>query len=152
MKLALLYGTETGNAEMLCEDIEAELGAGFECQIEDLGKVDPMGLDPEQFYIFVTSTYGNGDLPQTAAPFADKMAEEKPDLTGIRFAIFGLGDMVFAQTFAHGSKILMELLIERGAEMVGERGIHDASSAELPEDIALPWVHGIMAQLNAKAA
>lgn len=152
MKVGLYYGSETGNSEILCEDIESELGEGFECHISSLADVDPATLDPGTFYFFITSTYGNGDLPSTALPFEEAMNEKKPDLTGIRFAIFGLGDQVFSETFNHGSKKLMEMLIAQNATMIGDRGIHDASSFEMPEDIALPWVHTILGELSAQAA
>lgn len=152
MKLGLYYGSETGNSEMLCEDIEAELGAGFECDIKSLSDVDPAALNAETFYIFVTSTYGNGDLPTLALPFEEALNTQQPDLSDIRFAMFGLGDMVFAETFNHGSQKLAEMLKARGATMIGERGIHDASSAEMPEDIALPWVNSILEQLQQRAA
>ncbi|MEM7214546.1 MAG: flavodoxin domain-containing protein [Pseudomonadota bacterium] len=152
MKIGLLYGTETGNAELLCDDIEEALGSGFECDIADLGDTDHADLDPSKFYIIVTSTYGNGDLPTTAAPFYDTLAEQKPDLSGIRFAIFGLGDMVFDETYNQGSERLAKLLVECGAQMVGERGLHDASSGEPPEDLALPWARSIVSLLSVEAA
>ncbi|MEL6451657.1 MAG: flavodoxin domain-containing protein [Pseudomonadota bacterium] len=152
MKIGLYYGSETGNSEMLCEDIEAELGDGYDCHIASLADVDAGALDKDVFYIFVTSTYGNGDLPSTALPFEEGLVEGKPDLTGIRFAIFGLGDQVFSETFNHGSLKLSQMLIDRGATMVGERGLHDASGFEMPEDIALPWVGTIMEQVQAAQA
>lgn len=152
MKIGIYYGSETGNSEMLCEDIEAELGEGYECEILSLADVDPATLDAETFYIFVTSTYGNGDLPSTALPFEEALTGGQPDLKGIRFAIFGLGDMVFSETFAHGSEKLATMLKNQGATQVGERGIHDASGFEMPEDLALPWVRGIMDQMAAEKA
>lgn len=152
MNLHFLYGTETGTSEILCEDIEAEIGDGFETTVTSLGDVDPADLDGETFYIIVTSTYGTGDLPMSAQPFFDKLESAKPDLSKVRFAIFGLGDMVFSETFAFGSKILMEKLVECGARMVGERGIHDASSPDLPEDVAVPWAQEIMGLAQAEAA
>lgn len=152
MKIGIYYGSETGNSEMLCEDIEAELGDGFDCDIQSLADVDPAAMEKDTFYIIVTSTYGNGDLPSTALPFEEALTEGKPDLNGVRFAIFGLGDMVFAETFAHGSMKLAEMMKAQGAVQVGERGIHDASGMDMPEDIALPWVQGIMAQMAADKA
>ena len=152
MKIGIYYGSETGNSEMLCEDIEAELGAGFDCDIQSLADVDPAALDKDWFYLFVTSTYGNGDLPSTALPFEEAMTKGQPDLTGIRFAIFGLGDQVFAETFNNGSRKLAQMLCDRGAVQVGERGLHDASGFDMPEDVALPWVRGIMDQIKADKA
>lgn len=152
MQIGIYYGSETGNAEMLCEDIEAELGEGFECEIKPLSEVDPTEMTASAFYIFVTSTYGNGDLPTTALPFEDALVDGKPDLSGIRFAIFGLGDMVFAETFNHGSQKLADMLVGCGAVQVGERGLHDASSFEMPEDIALPWISTIVPHFSEAAA
>lgn len=150
MNIHFLYGTETGTSEMLCEDIRDDLD--LQCEITSMGDFDASTLDGDTFYIFVTSTYGTGDLPMTAQPFYDAIASNKPDLSHVNFAVFGLGDMVFADTFAFGSKILMELLVDRGAKMVGERGIHDASSADMPEDIAVPWAAGILDIHRAAAA
>lgn len=152
MKLHFLFGTETGSAEMLCEDIRDDLGDAFDCEITSLGEVDPATLDGDTFYFFVSSTYGNGDLPVTAQPFYDKIVETGQDLSHVRFAIFGLGDMVFSETFAFGSKILMEKLLEQGATMVGERCVHDASSPDMPEDLGIPWAHDVLAQFKAQAA
>lgn len=152
MKIALLYGTETGNAEILCDDMEARLSDEHNCTITALADISPFELNPESFYIFVTSTYGNGDLPAGAAKFYDTLNDEKPDLGKIRFAIFGLGDMVFNYTFAQGSEKLMDALKQCKATMVGERGIYDASSSEMPEDIGLPWLEGIMSQVALEDA
>ncbi|MEM6305398.1 MAG: flavodoxin family protein [Pseudomonadota bacterium] len=151
MNIHFLHGTETGCSEMLCEDIRDEIGDDAECTISSLADVDPSELNGDTFYFFVTSTYGNGDLPMTAQPFYDKLEASKPDLSHVNFAIFGLGDMVFAETFAMGSKTLMDKLVELGAKMHGERGIHDASSSEMPEDIGTPWAQEILAARRAAA-
>ena len=60
--------------------------------------------------------------------------------------------MVFEDTFAHGSERLMTRLLACNARMVGERGLHDASGPDMPEDIAVPWAHDILALLSADAA
>ncbi len=152
MKIALLYGTETGNSEMVCEDMRDDLGEDFDCTLDNLMDVSPEVLDKDRFHIIVTSTYGNGDLPSQVLAFEAALVDEKPDLTGLSFAIFGLGDQVFSETYNNGSKRLSDLLVRAGATMVGERGLHDASSLEMPEDIALPWLQSILPQISANAA
>ena len=151
MKITLLYGTESGNAEMLCDDLVEALEGENECAVSSLGEVVPDELDSGTFYIFVTSTHGNGDLPATAAPFFDELEANRPDLNGIRFSIFGLGDRVFAETFNHGSKKLMQELLACNATLIGERGIHDASTGQMPEEIAIPWLNQCMAALMQPA-
>lgn len=147
MKIVLLYGTESGNAEMLCDDLVEQLEGENECEVSNLSEVVPNDLDPDIFYIFVTSTHGNGDLPAAAAHFVDVLEANRPDLNGISFSIFGLGDMVFAETFNQGSEKLMKGLLACNATLIGERGIHDASTGEMPEDIAIPWLNRCMAAL-----
>ena len=58
MKINLLYGTETGNAEMLCEDIQASLADEHEVTLTNLEDAALANLTAEGAYIFVCSTYG----------------------------------------------------------------------------------------------
>ncbi|WP_332838697.1 flavodoxin domain-containing protein [Nocardia bovistercoris] len=37
-------------------------------------------------------TYGDGEFPTGAEPFFDALDRRMPDLTGLPFAVFGLGD------------------------------------------------------------
>ena len=151
MNIQFLYATETGTSEMLCEDMVDAL-SGFECTITNLGEFDPADFDAATFYVFVVSTYGNGDIPATALPFWDAIEASPPNLTNIRFAIFGLGDMVFAETFNNGSKQVADKLVGLGAQMIGERGLYDASTVSLPEDTGVPWLTGLLPMLEDAAA
>ena len=151
MKITLLYGTESGNAAMLCEDLMEELAGENKCAVSSLADIAPENLDPDTFYIFVTSTHGTGDVPATAAQFFEALETNQPDLHGIRFSIFGLGDRVFADTFNQGSEKLMQALLACNATLIGERGLHDASAGDTPEDIAIPWIRECMAALMSSA-
>lgn len=145
MRIRILFGTESGNSEILAEDIQNEL-TKHDCSMSAIGQIEPSDLQHGSFYIIVTSTFGSGDLPGAAQPFFDKLERERPDLSHIKFAIFGLGDMVYAETFAKGSEILMNALITQGAVLIGDRETWDASSPELPEDIGLPWAKDVVAR------
>lgn len=90
MKIALLYGTETGNAEILCEDLQAHLASDHEVVVHNLKDIDPAELDGASYHIFVCSTYGDGDLPASAETFADGLQANATDLSHVRFGIFGL--------------------------------------------------------------
>ena len=149
MKINILYGTETGNAEMLCEDIEANLAADHEVTLTNLEDATLENLTAEGAYIFVCSTYGDGDLPASAIDFGAMIETEKPDLSAMKFSIFGLGDMDYEETYNNGSQRLLDLLTGCGATQHGPRGLHDASSGTPPEDSALPWVNACLAELPA---
>lgn len=151
MNITFLYGTETGTAEMLCEDMEAAVSGDNETTVADMDDVDPTALDKGAFHVLVCSTFGTGELPSTAEAFFDKLQSAKPDLSGLNFAIFGLGDRTFGETFNQGSESLMNEMIACKASLVGERGIYDASGADMPEDVAVPWLEDILEKVKATA-
>ena len=104
MNITVLYGTETGNAEMLAEDVAAHLEGDHEVTCTNLSDFAPGDFDRGSFYLVVCSTYGDGELPASAKPFAEAMEAEKPDLAGVHFSIFGLGDTVMERTMLAGVK------------------------------------------------
>jgi len=139
MKIAILYGTETGNAEMLAEDIAAALEDEHEVTVANLADFPPDAFDPGVFHLMVCSTYGDGELPASAKPFGEALEAAAPDLSAIHFAIFGMGDSEYEETFNHGPKRLAEMMVAHGAVQIGERVAHDASGGDMAEDLALPW-------------
>lgn len=144
MSISVLYGTESGNSELIAEDLGSKLRESFtDVEVHDLQNFDPASIVPETFYIVVCSTHGEGDLPNTAIPFAEAFDEVLPDLTGVRYAMFGLGDS-FYETYSQGSEHIDRRFTERGATRVGDYGRHDASSWDLPSDIALEWLPGVL--------
>lgn len=144
MKITVLYGTESGNSELIAEDLNAKLSEEHDSSVFDLQDVDPTSLTPESFYIVVCSTHGEGELPNTALPFYEALNAANPDLSGIRYAMFGLGDTFYEETYSHGSEILDTRFTELGAKRVGDYGRHDASSWDLGSDLALEWLPGIV--------
>ena len=135
----VLFGTETGNAELVAEDIADRLQQeNLSAQVSDMANFDAQSLHAGDTYVLVCSTYGDGELPNSAQPFYSQLQEHAPDLTQVKFAVFGLGDSYYS-TFNNGSKIFQEHLLSLGAIQLGEVGVHDASAGEIPTDVALAW-------------
>ncbi|NQX26620.1 flavodoxin domain-containing protein [Microbacteriaceae bacterium VKM Ac-2854] len=141
-RTVILFGTESGNAEMVAEDLESEIDG--EVSVEDMTDFELDELSAEDFYIVVCSTHGDGELPTGARPFFAALVAQTPDLTGFRYAVFGLGDSSY-ETYSHGSEIIDEKLTELGAQRVGVYGRHDASDGSLPNDTAIEWVQELVA-------
>ena len=57
----------------------------------------------------------------------------------IKYAVFGLGDMTYKDTFAYGGKKFDHLFLELKANRIGEPFYHDASDGSLPEEEAVNW-------------
>ncbi|MFT4085808.1 MAG: flavodoxin domain-containing protein [Gordonia sp. (in: high G+C Gram-positive bacteria)] len=139
MAAVILYGTETGTGELVADAIADVLAADFDPSIYDMSDYAAEDLDTEDFLVVVCSTYGEGELPSGALPFAEELDEEKPDLAGLRFAVFGLGDSVYDDTFNRGGEIMAEKLTALGATQVGEHFRHDSSSAVKPAKAGEEW-------------
>ena len=90
-------------------------------------------------------------MPDSTIEFVRDLTDTKPNLSSLNFAIFGLGDQGYADTFNMGSEKLAELLKGAGATQVGERGLFDASTGDMPEDIAIPWLEDILSGMPALA-
>jgi MioC protein len=141
MKINILVGTMTGTAQLCAQEMELALdGDDLQVVTQLMDKLDPgVFADRQAVYLICTSTYGQGDVPDNAKALYEALCTQKPDLTGVRYGVFGLGDRTYAETFNFGGKRFDEILARLGAERIGERYMNDASSGTLPEEIALEW-------------
>lgn len=143
----ILFGTESGNAELVADDIaETFTSAGTVARVVAMEDFDITDLADLGFVVVVTSTYGEGELPATTAPFAEALRDAKPDLSSLRFAAFGLGDSSY-ETYNNAIDILTTDLTELAAQQLGETGRHDAVSGESFTDAATAWAKSIVDQL-----
>ncbi|MFE9578494.1 flavodoxin domain-containing protein [Nocardia sp. NPDC006044] len=138
MRVVILFGSEMGTAETVADSVADALSA-HDVSVYDLGDYAVDDLDVRDFHVIVCSTYGDGELPTNAEPFFDELAAAAPDLTGLRFAVFGMGDSVYGDTFNRGGEIAAERLVECGAIQVGEHGRHDASTEIRAKEMARDW-------------
>ena len=146
MKLNLLVGTMTGTAQLVAQELELVWDDG-DLQVETLpmDKLDSSVFGRDGIFLIVTSTYGQGDVPDNARNFYEDLKAKRPDLSRVRYGVFGLGDRTYAETFNFGGKRFDDILGELGAQRIGERVQHDASSGVLPEEMAVEWGAGWLA-------
>jgi MioC protein len=143
MRLTILFGTEMGTAERAAEAIAEALASDHEVAVHDMSDFDVDDLDLGRPCIVVCSTYGSGELPTGAEPFFAQLDDRLPDLSGLRFAVFGLGDTVYDDTFNRGGEICAERLQALGASQFGEHARHDASTTIRPQDHAADWARAL---------
>jgi len=139
-KISILVGTMTGTAQLCAQEMELALGDD-DTQVETLlmDSLDGSVFARPGVFLVCTSTYGQGDVPDNARALYEHLKSARPNLSHVRYGVFGLGDRTYAETFNFGGKRFDELLGELGAERIGERHMHDASSGILPEETALEW-------------
>jgi MioC protein len=139
-RITILVGTMTGTAQLCAQEMELALDDG-ETQVEALlmDGLDSAIFDRGGLFLICTSTYGQGDVPDNARALYEDLQKKRPDLSRLRYGVFGLGDKTYAETFNYGGKRFDDILSELGAKRIGERYRHDASSGVLPEEKAVEW-------------
>lgn len=150
MEIRIIFGTESGNAELTSYEIEEALSDRFETTVENMADVDIDAIDPAAFYFVVCSTYGEGELPFSAKPFCETLSAVRPDLSGLHYAVLGRGDTAYLKTYSRGGEIVDELLTELGAQRVGEIARHDASDWNIADDFASAWAGEIVEAVTAR--
>ncbi|PIO22689.1 hypothetical protein AB205_0078730, partial [Aquarana catesbeiana] len=86
--------------------------------------------------VFCMATYGEGDPTDNAQDFYDWLQEADVDLSGLKFAVFGLGNKTYEHFNAMG-KYVDKRLEELGAERIFELGMGD-DDGNLEEDF-ITW-------------
>jgi len=157
MKITILVGTMTGTAQLVAQELELGWDDG-DTQVETLlmDKLDASVFGGERakdcVYLVCTSTYGQGDVPDNARALFEDLQAKRPDLSRVRYGVFGLGDRTYAETFNFGGIKFDRLLAELGARRIGERVQCDASSGVLPEETAVEWGAGWLELVRAEMA
>ena len=153
MKVTILVGTMTGTAQLCAQEMELALDDG-ETEVKTLlmDNLDASVFAGDGVFLICTSTYGQGDVPDNARALYEDLQKRRPDLAQVRYGVFGLGDRTYAETFNFGGKRFDEILTELGAQRIGERHMHDASSGILPEETALEWCQEWLRRAREKQA
>ncbi len=140
-RITILIGTMTGTAQLCAQEMELALGDD-ETKVEALlmDNLDASVFERESAFLICTSTYGQGDVPDNARALYEDLRQKRPDLS--------LGDRTYAETFNYGGKRFDDILTELGAQRVGERYKHDASSGVLPEEMAVQWCQEWVSKLQ----
>lgn len=94
VRVAVLYGSQTGTAEGLARKLAKELKtAGFDAVLNSLEGYIPATLAAETYAVFIVSTYGEGEAPDVVQPFYQHLClAHLPLLGNLYYAVCALGD------------------------------------------------------------
>ncbi|XP_034840509.1 NADPH--cytochrome P450 reductase isoform X1 [Maniola hyperantus] len=139
--LVVFYGSQTGTGEEFAGRLAKEgirykmkgmVADPEECDMEELTKLKDI---PNSLAVFCLATYGEGDPTDNAMDFIEWLKNE-PELTGLNYAVFGLGN----KTYEHYNAVAIYVdkrLEELGATRVYELGLGD-DDANIEDDF-ITW-------------
>jgi sulfite reductase alpha subunit-like flavoprotein len=148
----ILYGSQTGNAQDISEDIYTRLSnnISYECIHMSLNSTIEnntftfINNEVRTNIIIVCSTTGNGDAPETANFFWRKLKNRNLSnnlLNGIEYAVLGLGDTNYDK-FCYMGKSLDKRFNELGAKRFME--LHCADEATGMEESVSLFIEKVM--------
>ena len=92
-KLTVLYGTESGNSEVLADrTVKAAKKRGFQAVMKNMSEISTKDLAKSTNLLVIVSTWGDGEPPETAISFYKEFMAFKETLSGVRFSVCALGD------------------------------------------------------------
>jgi sulfite reductase (NADPH) flavoprotein alpha-component len=99
----VLWASQTGNAEEFAARLAGTLDGSQLVNMDDM----PLAQLRAASQVFViTSTFGDGGPPDNGAGFWDRLhAADAPALTGVRYAVLGLGDRSYDNFCGHAKAI-----------------------------------------------
>jgi len=139
--IKIIFGTMTGNAEELANDLSDKLvEAGFQTEVADAAEYDVTHLKNERKVAIVISTWGEGDPPDDAEEFCFDLYDGKAgELPAMEFSVCSLGDSSYDDFCGCGRKV-EEALVKAGAKKILDRADLDVDFEDGYEEWANKFV------------
>ncbi len=147
--VTVIYGSQTGTSEGLAKKLVKMLKKGnFEPEIHDIGAYDHARLPQERNLLIITSTYGDGEPPDSAADFHSWLMSDKPPrLDGVSYSVLALGDSSYPDFCKCGAEFDSRLA-ELGAARICNRIDADVD----PDEPFAQWSADVLSRLNPSGA
>ena len=93
MLLDILYATQTGNAETVAKKLELlAKNQGFNVNLVEMDHHDITSFRLLRNVAIVTSTFGNGEVPEMGIDFWEELKSSKVEMVNLRYGLIALGD------------------------------------------------------------
>ncbi len=143
----ILVGSVYGNAQQLAEDCAGQLErAGHAARLLAAGQIEEVAGAETEALLVVTSTTGQGEIPDNLLPLYCQLQERLPLLPAVRYGVIALGDSSY-DDFAEAGRMMDNLLAELQARRLQPTLFIDACETMDPEAAAATWLDGWAARL-----
>ncbi|EGK96229.1 AGAP003889-PB [Anopheles gambiae str. PEST] len=150
-KLTILYGSQSGTAQDLAEQIWRESKMYFfRGNVLPMDEYDVSELIGERFVVCVCSTYGQGEEPDNMKRFWKFLLRKSlpnDSLQQVHFAVLGLGDSRYPK-FNYVAKKLHKRLLQLGGSALLPVGLCDDQHDLGYGAVFLPWINQLWDELG----
>lgn len=145
--VTIIYGSQTGNAEGVAElAAEQASNQGMAPQVLDMSDTTIAQLTSAERLLVVTSTYGEGEMPDNAQVLWDALSQDDaPSFTNTYFSVLALGDTSY-DGFCVAGKLWDDRLVELGGTRIVDRVDCDVDF----EALAQSWVDTTLPKIALK--
>jgi sulfite reductase (NADPH) flavoprotein alpha-component len=145
----ILYGSQTGTAEGIAKKTaKVAETKGFAPKVLSMEKYDSVDLSAEENVLVITSTYGDGDPPDSAQGFWNWLsADAAPRLEKTSYSVLALGDTNYPQFCEFGKRCDTRL------EQLGAKRFNNRVDCDVDyEEAAKGWTEAVFAALGQTAS
>ena len=146
--VTILVGSQTGNSEGLAKKLSKMMAKmNFAPKVVDMGSYDKARLTEEQNVLIITSTYGDGEPPDSAAELhAYVRSEGAPSLENISYSVLALGDTEYPDFCQCGIEF------DEAFEKLGARRVYPRVDCDVDyDDQFTKWSAGVMDAMGGSA-
>ena len=146
-KIGIFVGSVYGNAQHVAEEVNTMLSAqGLASKVYTDPTLDE--FKQASSLLFICSTTGQGDIPPNLEFFVQDLRDQFPLMEQKPFAVAGLGDSSYGETYCGAGRQIFELLTELQGKPITALLQIDACETLEPETEVVAWAEKLLPELS----
>jgi flavodoxin len=146
-KIGIFVGSVYGNAQYVAENVNAIfIAQGLTSEVF----TDPSLDDFKQAtsMVFISSTTGEGEIPPNLEFFIQDLRDQSLLMQQKPFAVAGLGDSSYGETYCSAGRQIFKLLTELQGKPITELLEIDVCETLEPETEVVAWAKKLLVELK----
>lgn len=128
----IVYATQSGQTQYYAEQTLLQLNAlGEQAHCLDIAQLDSDTLQSARRVLWMVSTYGEGDAPDSAQTFVQQFLHQSFDLSNQEFAVLAFGDRHYTHFCGFGQRLFQWLSMQQAQPYFDMVSVDQSSQDDL---------------------